>query len=297
MNRWANVWILIDDLIKYSREIVWSIDELTFPFEFWTDIPAEFAWLSTWTVISERMNLINDLSRYSRAIDEPLFLSDRLNFDRWLELLFPRNYWTVIPERTFERWFEPIFPRNCWLERTFELWSSNPVTFVWLRNGRFPAYVLRDSVCFELSVHMYTYLRSRIWTIYFRNHAFVTWRSSGIWPMRFRSCDFVHVSDLSSWWNLRPSEASLLGEVVEFDLCASEVVTSYVFPTYLRVCFRINFRGETNCFRSFAFVHFPTPCFQINFVVLLRSCPCFERSRFALSRTSRILGKRTIAPH
>ena len=139
---------------------------------------------------------------------------------------------------------------------------------------------------------MYTYLRSRIWTIYFRNHAFVTWRSSGIWPMRFRSCDFVHVSDLSSWWNLRPSEASLLGEVVEFDLCASEVVTSYVFPTYLRVCFRINFRGETNCFRSFAFVHFPTPCFQINFVVLLRSCPCFERSRFALSRTSRILGKK-----
>ena len=140
---------------------------------------------------------------------EPLFLSDRLNFDRWFELLFPRNYWTVIPERTFERWFEPIFPRHCWLERSFELWSSNPVTFVGLRNGRFPAYVLRDSVCFELSVHMYTYLRSWIWTIYFRHLAFVTWRSSGIWTMRFRRFAFVRVSeltsavsDLLSRWNL-----------------------------------------------------------------------------------------------
>ena len=219
------------------------------------------------------------------SIDELNHRVHCLNFERWtkhnLELLFPRNYWTVIPERTFERWFEPIFPRHCWLERSFELWSSNPVTFVGLRNGRFPAYVLRDSVCFELSVHMYTYLRSRIWTIYFRNLAFVlvSELTSG-------------VSDLLSQRNLNyllPTHCLRtcfrinvgcfrFTFAAEFELIASEALPSYMFPIYLGSgIWAMRFRCND-------FVPFPTPCFRINFVVLLRSYPCFEHSRF-LGRT------------
>ena len=84
---------------------VWTIDELNhrhhcLNFERWTKclncclnwecVFLPIVWLSTWTVISER-------SMNWSVIPEQ-------TFDRWFELLFPRNYWTVIPERTFECW-------------------------------------------------------------------------------------------------------------------------------------------------------------------------------------------------
>ena len=185
--------------------------------------------------------------------------------------------WTVNPEQTNE-----LFDRSLiiWLltctvnpERTFAF--CNPVTFVWLRNERFPAYVFRDSVCFELSVHMNTCFRSRIWTIYFRNPAFVL------------------VSELTSG-------VSDFTFAVEF---ASEALPSYMIPIY--------FRGGIwpICFRGFAFVRVSDWTSQWNLsyalpmqwlrsfsdtVLLLRSCLCFWT--LALSRTSQILGKRTI-PH
>ena len=72
-------------------------------------------WLLTWTVISVHLF---DRRFCSREIIEPLFLSDRLNFVQWLELLFPRIIF--LSERlNFDRWIEPIFPRNCWLEPLF----------------------------------------------------------------------------------------------------------------------------------------------------------------------------------
>ena len=59
----------------------------------------------------------DELIQYSR---EHFFRNRRdpcLHFERWtehkLELLFPRNYWPVILERSFERWFEPLFPPYC----------------------------------------------------------------------------------------------------------------------------------------------------------------------------------------
>ena len=190
---WSN-----DELIQYSREHLFrNRRHHCLNFQRWTKCLKSWLELkfSFWTVIPV------DLNRYSWT-NEPL--SERMHFDRWLDQSmnwhFLLNFWTdipaeciwsmtwtVIPERTIEFssmiWTDCLtfdrslnwFSISCgnfgliWLltctvapERTFEF--CNPVTFVWLRNERFPAYVFRDSGCFELSVQLYTCFRSRIWT-------------------------------------------------------------------------------------------------------------------------------------
>ena len=105
---WANVWIFIDDLnqLNFDR---W-IDPI-FPRNYWTVIPEQTFDFSTmiWTGW-----ILIELIQYSREIVEPLFLSDRLNFDP----IFPPHCWTVIPEQTsfivdLNRLnFDSVFPRQ-----------------------------------------------------------------------------------------------------------------------------------------------------------------------------------------
>ena len=112
--------------------------------------------------------------------------------------------------------------------------------------------------------------------MYFRNHAFVTWRSRGIWTIWFRTS------------------------------------TSYVFPIYLRV-FLTYFRRGLICFRGFDFVLVPDlpscvsdllsrptllPRLWLRAFSLVHGGPSI--SRFCLNARSslileRFLGNRTIA--
>ena len=253
---WANVWIMNVDLNRYSWVIVWIlIDELNQYSREIVDL-YRYSWANDWI-------FIDDLIQYSREIVD---LSERLNFHRFKRVF---AFWSIIELIQYSRDIFGLIWLTCTVipEQTFEFWSSNPVTFVWLNfvtvGSPRMCFRINFVTVFEHSVHMYTYLRSRIWTIYFRNLGFVTWRSRGMWTMRFRSFDFVHVSDLPSGVSdllsrrnaLRPQLRSFsrvrdwLSDTV-LRVCVSEL-TSYVFPNY--------FRGGiwANCFRSVAFVPFP----------------------------------------
>ena len=197
LSTWSNIPANL-----FDRSMNWH-----FLLNFWTDIPAECIWSMTWTVIPERT------VEFSSMI-----WTDCLTFDRSL------NWFSISCGN-----FGLIWLLTCTVtpERTFDF--CNPVTFVWLRNERFPAYVFRDSCCFEHSVQLYTYLRSRIWTIYFRNLVFV--RVSEL-PSG--------VSDLHSRWNLSyllclrtcfriNLVCFRLNFAAEFELCASDAFTSFLF--------------------------------------------------------------------
>ena len=156
----------------------------------------------------------------------------------WTNIPVKLLTWTVIPEPTnalFDRslnWFSIscgnfglIWLLTCTVNHEWTFEFCNPVTFVWLRNERFPAYVFRDSGCFELSVQLYTCFRGRIWTICFRGFDFahVSELTSG-------------VSDLLSRWNLNYLLPRLCLRTcfrfifaAEFELFASEALPSYMF--------------------------------------------------------------------
>ena len=129
LNRYfrANVWILIDDLIQYSREIVdlnrysmqlfdfWSMNWFNNPAKLLTSIVIpersfEF-WSMTWAVLPRNCWL------------EPLFPCKRLNFDRWFDSIFPRNCWLeslFLSDRlNFDRWHELFFREIVDLNRYF----------------------------------------------------------------------------------------------------------------------------------------------------------------------------------
>ena len=226
---WANVWIFIDDLIQYSREIV--------------------------------------------------DLSERLNFDRWFE----PNVWILI-----DHWIESVFPRQFWFDLVVDLhsysranvWSSNPVTFVWLN---FVTVVMfSPRMCFRINFVTVLHFPLHLSSEYFRrfcsfrylaksrklNYAlpktclrtcfrltFVNWQSRGIWSMRFRSLDFVHV---------------------------------------FRINFGCFFRGGMLCFRSIASELISWFCFVRSSVLIARS-PSRELSRKKNNSALQFLGKRTIA--
>ena len=168
----AFVWILLVRWIDSAfREhcLNFSINEMNQCLNCWLELIFSFwsvawtfllfdLWLLTWAVIPAKLlncnSRANDwiLIQYSREIIEPLFPSDRLNFDRWFDPIFPRNWWL---EWSFKFWSMNLhgYSRDnfglIWLltwtvipKRTFQFSSSNPATFVWLRNGRFPAFVL-----------------------------------------------------------------------------------------------------------------------------------------------------------
>ena len=84
-------WILIE-LIQYSREIIEPLLlSKRLNFHRWFE-PVEF-WSMNWSNIPAKL-----LNRYSWA--NVWFFNDdlnRLNFD-WIDSVFPRNCWTVIPE-------------------------------------------------------------------------------------------------------------------------------------------------------------------------------------------------------
>ena len=234
--------------------------------------------------------------------------------------------WAVIPAKLLD--LNHYFRAFDWSNITVQLFVANIlncellVTVLLLLQ----IYFFRCSICYSICFVTFdlmiprvcasTYYR--IWTIYFRNHtfvAFVTWRSSGIWTMRFRKPAFVRVSELPSWWNLKTS-----GGFVAFvnwrssdiwtmrfrshDFVRVSELPSYVFPIYrnallpkfwLRSCFLFTFAEEFELFASEALTSYIFPsswrtfrhCASCVLPNYFRGGMFLHRSRFA----SRFLGR------
>ena len=142
--------------------IVWiSSGEMIQCLKCWLELIFSFWILNCYSC---RNCLLVDLNRYFWTI-EPL--SERLNFDRWLDQIFPRNClidrWTEISfwilnwyscriclivdlnryfwTNEFNQWLEPLFPRNGWTvipEWSFEFWSMTWVVIPAKLLNRYP---------------------------------------------------------------------------------------------------------------------------------------------------------------
>ena len=240
------VWMSIDEMIQCLNYGWWL--ELIFSFwsVVWTFLLFDL-WLSTWTVISVQLfdrwfcSIVPAklLNRYSWVI--VWILIDELNqYSREIVDLY-RYSWANV--WIFYRWFDPIFPWNCWLERTFEFSSMN----------------LKRMFEFWSIIELIQYSRDNFGLIWLLTWTVIPERT--FYPVILRHLfDFVTVGSprmcfrisfvtvfvlnfpcistvtFVAEFELFTSETlpSLLGEVVEFELCASEVVTSYMIPTCLR---------------------------------------------------------------
>ena len=218
---WSMNWINIP-----AKLVTWTvIPEWSFEFSsmIWSNIPAKLlTWANVWILIDDLNRMfefwsIIELNQYSRD-----------NFGLiWLLTC------TVIPERTFDPvilWHLFDFvtvgsPRMC-----FRI--SFVTVFVLNFPLHFSSEYFRRFCSFRYLAKSWNlnYALPKLWLRTCFRLTFVNWRSSGIWTMRFRSLDFVHVSELTSDVSDLLSRRNL----------------SYALPKlWLRICFRISF----GCFR------------------------------------------------
>ena len=157
---WTDISLLIDDLNLYSCKILfdlwlwtWTVISVQL-FEFWSmnwiNIPAK---LLTWTVIPERafefwsMNWSNIPAKLLTWTVIPEQTNEFSSMIWIVARMF--EFWSMvwIVARMFDFWtIDELIQYSATIipERTFEFWSSNPATFVWLN---FVTVVIFPRVC------------------------------------------------------------------------------------------------------------------------------------------------------